>query len=413
MARPWSEAVFEAYLADWFSVILRWLHLITGIAWVGASLHFIWLDNSLEEPNEKDKAGGVKGELWSIHGGGIYNFSKYHLAPPSWPRVLHWSKWEAYTTWITGMLLMVAVYYLQSRSYLVGEGKWIKDDNVAVLGSLVYLASGVLVYEFLIRSPIRSRQALFVVFLITFVTLQCWLATRLFSDRAAFLHVGALLGTIMAGNVFLGIIPTQKRFVAAIQAGQVPDAVGASLAKQRSTHNNYFTLPVLFCMVSNHAPFLYGHPQNWLVLVSILAIVAYSRHFFNLRHRGVVDYRILVVAFAAFLGLAIWLGYDKLPSYDRDKPDETMIIDPSRAEAVVAQHCKVCHSLRPTYPGFFAPPAGVLMDNPDVYLSSAPQMLTAIRTGYMPLGNVTGMTKAEKDLVINWLETAAENRSAP
>ena len=143
--------MIEAYLAEWFSVILRWLHLITGIAWVGASLHFIWLDNSLEEPDEKDKAEGVKGQLWSIHGGGIYNFSKYSLAPPSWPRVLHWSKWEAYTTWITGMLLMVAVYYLQSTTYLVGTGKWLQDPGKAVLGSLGFLASGVQVYEFLIR----------------------------------------------------------------------------------------------------------------------------------------------------------------------------------------------------------------------------------------------------------------------
>lgn len=396
--------MFEAYLADWFSVIVRWLHLITGIAWVGASLHFIWLDNSLEEPAESGKANGVKGELWSIHGGGIYNFSKYSLAPPTWPRVLHWSKWEAYTTWITGMLLMVAVYYLQSTTYLVGPGKWLQDANTVIVGSLGFLASGVVVYEFLIRSPLRYQQGVLIALLVIFVVLQCWLSTRLFSDRAAFLHVGALLGTIMAGNVFLGIIPTQKKFVAAVQAGLEPDTAAAAVAKQRSTHNNYFTLPVLFCMISNHYPFLYGHSQNWLVLAFIIGIVAYARHFFNLRHRGIVDYRILGGSFAAFLGLAIWLGYDRLPLRDKAEALENMVIDVDAAEALVATHCQVCHSTKPTQPGFVAPPAGVLMDHPDVYLGSAQQMLTAMRTGYMPLGNVTGMRQTERELVISWLE---------
>ena len=404
--------VFEAYLVDWFSVIVRLLHLITGIAWVGASLHFIWLDNSLEEPDEKGKANGVKGELWSIHGGGIYNFSKYKLAPPSWPRLLHWSKWEAYTTWITGMLLMVAVYYLQSATYLVGPGKWLQDANNAVLASLGFLTSGILVYEFLIRSPLRYRPILFAILFLAFIVLQCWLATRLFSDRAAFLQVGALLGTIMAGNVFLGIIPTQKRFVAAVQAGREPNSMAAALAKQRSTHNNYLTLPVLFCMISNHYPFLYGHSQNWLVLAIILGIVAYTRHFFNLRHSGVVDYRIPATAFAALLGLATWLGYEKLPSSDDVESSAIRSIDSTAAEAIVASHCRVCHSAKPTQPGFVAPPAGVLMDDPEVYLNSAPQMLTAIRTGYMPLGNLTGMTLAEKELVISWLENEASRWSA-
>ncbi len=399
--------MIEAYLTEWFSVIVRWLHLIAGIAWVGASLHFIWLDNSLEAPEEQDKAEGVKGSLWSIHGGGIYNFRKYELAPPVWPKRLHWSKWEAYSTWITGTLLMVAIYYLQATTYLVGPGKWLQDPGLAVLGSLGFLASGVLIYEALIRSPLRFQTRLFAAILIAFVILQCWLASRLFSDRASFLHVGALLGTIMAGNVFLGIIPTQKRFVAAVQSGQVPDADAAALAKQRSTHNNYFTLPVLFCMVSNHSPFLYGHPQNWVILVCILGIVAYARHFFNLRHRGIVDYKILVTAFAAFLALATWLGFESFSPSARGVAEETSqvsAVDDAVALGIIDRHCRVCHSVSPTHPGFVAPPAGVLMDDPDVYRNSASQMLVAIRTGYMPLGNVTGMTQAEKDQVIGWLE---------
>ena len=391
----------EAYFVDWFSVIVRWLHLITGIAWIGASLHFAWLDNSLEEPDEDKKAQGIKGDLWAIHGGGIYNFNKYALAPPTWPSVLHWSKWEAYTTWITGSLLMVAVYYLQAQSYLVGSGKWIVDPNVAIAASVGYLLSGMLVYEALVRSPLRHQAMLFAGLLAVFIGLQCWLATKLFSDRAAFLHVGALMGTIMAGNVFLGIIPAQKKFVAAVHAGQGPDPAPAAFAKQRSMHNNYFTLPVLFCMISNHYPFLYGHSYNWVILIAIIAITAYARHFFNQRNRGIVDYSILVKAFVAFILLSGALGIER---YEQQRTSVAKDVAGGAAFALIDTHCAVCHSQTPTQPGFVVPPAGILMDDRDVILQSAAQMLTAVQTDYMPLGNLTGMTDDERAELVSWLQ---------
>lgn len=397
----------EAYLLDWFSVIVRWLHLITGIAWIGASLHFVWLDNSLEDPGEDKKAQGIKGDLWSIHGGGIYNFNKYTLAPPVWPGVLHWSKWEAYTTWLTGSLLIIAVYYLQAQSYLVGVDKWIADPGVAVAASIGYLLSGLLVYETLVRSPLRHQAALFALLIVLFIALQCWLATRLFSDRAAFLHVGALMGTIMAGNVFLGIIPAQKKFVAAVQAGEEPDPAPAAFAKLRSTHNNYFTLPVLFCMISNHYPFLYGHTYNWLVLIVIIAITAYARHFFNLRHRGITNYWVLVRAFIGFLALAIWLGADR---YVQQQAALSMQVADDAAFAIIDTHCTVCHAASPSHPGFAAPPAGILMEDRAAIFGSVPQMLTAVKTDYMPLGNLTGMTDAERQELVSWLEQQALQR---
>lgn len=396
----------EAYLIDWFSVIVRWLHLITGIAWIGASLHFVWLDNSLEPPANDKKADGVKGQLWSIHGGGIYNFTKYQLAPPTWPSILHWSKWEAYTTWITGTLLMVAVYYLQSQSYLVGNDKWVSDPMIAVVASIGYLASGVLVYEALIRSPLRHQTTVFLILLTVFICAQCYLATRLFSDRAAFLHVGALMGTIMAGNVFLGIIPAQKKFVAAVQAGDEPDPAPAAFAKQRSTHNNYFTLPVLFCMISNHYPFLYGHSYNYLILIAIIAITAYARHFFNLRHQGVVNHWILVRAFFGFLLLAGWLGYER---FAMQQATLALKVADDAAFELIDTHCTVCHAAQPTQPGFVAPPAGVLMDDRDAVLGAVDQMITAVSTDYMPLGNLTGMTQAERVELIAWLEQKRSN----
>ena len=391
----------EAYFLDWFSVIVRWLHLITGIAWIGASLHFAWLDNSLEEPSDEKKDQGVKGELWSIHGGGIYNFNKYVMAPPSWPPILHWSKWEAYTTWITGTLLMVAVYYFQAQSYLVGSEKWIVDPNIAIAASLGFLVSGVVFYETLIRSPIRHSVILFSGLITLFIGFQCWLATKLFSDRAAFLHVGALMGSIMAGNVFLGIIPAQKKFVEAVQSGQEPDPLPAAMAKHRSMHNNYFTLPVLFCMVSNHYPFLYGHTYNWIILISIISITAYARHFFNQRNRGVVDYSILVKAFLAFLVLSVILGYER---YQHQETSQALDVNDSAALALIDTHCVVCHSKTPSQPGFAVAPAGMMLDKRETIIQSAGQLLTATQTGYMPLANLTGMTEKERAELVSWLQ---------
>jgi uncharacterized membrane protein len=286
----------------------------------------------------------------------------------------------------------------------VGSDKWIADPNVAIAASVGYLLAGLLVYEALVRSPLRHQTLLFAGLLAVFIGLQCWLATKLFSDRASFLHVGALMGTVMAGNVFLGIIPVQKKFVAAIQAGQDPDPAPAAFAKQRSTHNNYFTLPVLFCMISNHYPFLYGHTYNWVILISIIAITAYARHFFNLRHRGVVDYSILIKAFIAFVLLASWLGVER---YEQEQAFLEMSMADGAAFTLINTHCAVCHSQTPTQPGFDAPPAGMLMDDQHVIEQSVSQMLTAVQTDYMPLGNLTGMTDDERTKLISWLEKKA------
>ena len=406
----------EAYITDWFSLIVRWIHLITGIAWIGASLHFIWLDNSLQEPPKWKKDKGIKGDNWSIHGGGIYEFNKYALAPPAWPATLHWSKWEAYSTWLSGTLLMVAVYYIQAQSYLVGPDNWISDPSLAVGASIGFLGLGLGFYELAVRSPLKHQPMLFAFIIVIYLTFLAWLATKLFSDRAAYLHVGAVMGTIMAGNVFLGIIPAQKYFVAAVERGLEPDADLAAFAKLRSTHNNYFTLPVLFCMISNHYPFLYGHEYNWLVLAYVMALMAYARHFFNLRHRGIIKPAILVRAFIAFLVAAVYLGYDKFPATMdvADMGDSARgasvpepVVDDERATYILAQHCVVCHAATPTFAGFAAPPAGVLMDELANVVGSAARIRTAVATNYMPLGNVTGMTEVERKDLLNWLDNVS------
>lgn len=392
-----------SYAVEWFSVIVRWLHLITGIAWIGASLHFVFLDNSLEEPSEEDKKAGVKGQVWAIHGGGIYNFSKYQLAPDSWPKNLHWSKWEAYTTWITGILLMIAVYYFQAQSYLVGPDNWITDPTMAIVGSLLFVFGGLGIYEIGLRTPLRNNEGVFAVFMGLVLFFACWLATQLFSDRAAFLHVGALMGSIMAGNVFLGIIPSQKRFVAAVEQGLQPSADDAAFAKQRSKFNNYFTLPVLFCMISNHYPFLYSHPLNWLILAWIIATTAWARHFFNLRHQGIVRVGILIQAFAAFLVLAVWLGYEQYEAQLKQQALAEQGVSETEVLAIVQQHCTNCHAIAPTHSGFAAAPAGIVLESLEQVRQHKAQVKTAVASGYMPLANMTGMTDEEKGMLLGWL----------
>lgn len=388
----------EAYIVDWFSLIVRWLHLITGIAWIGASFHFVWLDNSLQDPPQWKKDKGIKGDLWAIHGGGIYEFNKYNLAPPQWPVSLHWSKWEAYTTWITGSFLIVAVYYLRAQSFLVGPENWISDADTAIVASIGFLTLGVGFYELAVRSPLKHNALLFACILVLYLSLLSWLSVQLFSDRAAYLHVGAVMGTIMAGNVFLGIIPAQKVFVKAVEAGDEPDASLAAFAKLRSTHNNYFTLPVLFCMISNHYPFLYGHAYNWLILIYVMGVMAYARHFFNLRHRGEIRPSILIQAFLLFLILATYLGYERFSVVA-----STDIVSEAEVLKITEQHCTVCHSKTPTFPGFVAAPGGVVMDGISDIVDSRSRMQTAVSTNYMPLGNVTGMTAQERALLLAWL----------
>ena len=382
--------------------------MIAGIAWIGASLHFVWLDNSLTSSANSNLPEGVKGELWSIHGGGIYHFQKYHLAPPKWPSSLHWSKWEAYSTWITGTLLLLAVYYFKAQAYLVGPDKIISDPTVAIFASIAFLVGGVGVYEALVRSPLRNKSLLFAWFIGIYVAFSCWLSVLLFSDRAAFVHVGALMGTIMAGNVFLGIIPSQKKFVAAVQAGHEPDEKSALFAKQRSTHNNYFTLPVLFCMICIHYPFLYGHPLNWLILISIICITSYARHFFNLRHRGILNYWILVRSVLAFMGLAIFITYgDSVPHSEvRSKPQvqEQEVISDVAALKMIKEHCSVCHAKEPTYPGFYAPPGGIVLNDRQSVLISLSKSLSATQTKYMPLGNLTKMSDKQRDDLVLWMQ---------
>lgn len=390
----------EGLLADLLALLLRWLHLITGIAWIGASFYFVWLDNSLRPPPAHKDRDGIGGELWSFHGGGIYEVNRYRAGPPEMPAQLHWFYWEAYSTFLTGIALLTVVYYLRADTYLLG-GPWLSEPWHAVTASVAFIVGGVACYEILLRTPIAGRLGLFMLCLVPVIALQCWLATRLFPGRAAFLHVGMLLGSAMVANVFIGIIPPQRAFVRAVERGSEPPVAGLARAKLRSVHNNYFTLPVLFCMISNHYPQLYGHELSWLLLLAIIVLSAWARHFFNLRHRGIRRPAILLGALSGFLLLAAALAWEQRLSA-RSEPS-TAMPDSAGVATLVTTHCAVCHGMEPSWPGFSAPPQGLVLETPEDLRLSGSRSTAALASRYMPLGNVTGLGDRERDQLLSWL----------
>lgn len=390
------------FITDVLSLVVRWLHVITGIAWVGASFYFIWLDNSLQEAPEWKQQRGIKGDLWSFHGGGIYEVAKYKLGPAEMPKTLHWFYWEAYSTWLTGMLLLLLVYYLQVSTYLLPPDGPIKQPLIGIAVSLAFIASGYVGYELLLRAGLAARPLQFALYVALMLAVLSRLSVELFNDRAAWLHMGIVVGTIMVANVFFGIIPPQRRFVQQMEAGVEPEAAPLAMAKLRSTHNNYFTLPVLFCMISNHYPFLYGHRYNWLILILVMAITATARQFFNLRHKGIYRPSILAACAAAFIVLMGVIGWDSQRSSSAATTSSLSDLD---AMALVTQHCSGCHATTPTFPGFAAPPLGVVLTSPDEVRLHAEKARQALLANYMPLGNLSGLTPAQRQQLVGWLDS--------
>ncbi len=281
-----TAAFLDPYVTDWLNLLLRWLHVIAAMAWIGASFYFVLLDQSLREPKSKDDIrDGVGGELWEVHGGGFYHVKKYKVAPPVLPDHLAWFKWEAYTTWLSGFALMVVLYYFNASAYLIDPSVADLSSWEAVAISIALLVAAWLVYDGLCRVLVGRDAALWTLILVL-TTIAAWGCIQLFQPRAAFLQVGAMLGTIMAGNVFFNIIPAHWELINAKKAGREPDPTPGIVAKQRSVHNNYLTLPVLFTMLSGHFAFVYGATRAWLVLILIMLLGVLARVFFNLRHQG-------------------------------------------------------------------------------------------------------------------------------
>ena len=395
----------EAYIVDWLSLLTRWLHLISGIAWIGASFYFVMLDNSLSQPkNPDDTKRGVFGELWAVHGGGFYISQKFLTGPKGEPLTenLHWSKWEAYTTWLSGIALLALIYWLGASSYLIDRSVMALSPPAAIAISIASLAGGWFVYDGLCRL-LEGKENVLAALVFVFIMACAWALFHVFSARAAYIHVGAIIGTIMVANVFFHIIPGQKRMVADIRAGRDPDPRPGIIGKQRSVHNTYFTLPVLFVMISNHYPMTYSHPQGWLVLGVVMLAGVLIRQFFVLRHSGNVKWALPAAGVALLAGVAVAIA-PKIADSGGDR------VTFANVQGVLKERCLQCHASQPTQPGFAQPPKGVLLETPEQVAANAPKIAETVGNKYMPIGNLTQMTDNERALIATWFAQGAATR---
>ncbi len=388
----------EAYALEWLNLLLRWLHVITGIAWIGASFYFVWLDNHLEAPlKASDIQRDVSGELWAVHGGGFYHAEKFRARPPAIPERLHWFKWEAYWTWLSGFALLIIVYYVGADIHLIDRSVADISRGAAIAIGLGCIAAGWLVYDVLCKSPLaRNNNALSLV-LFALLCGTAWGLTQVFGGRGAYIHFGAMLGTIMVANVAMVIMPSQRAMVRAAEQGTDPDPRFGIAGKQRSVHNTYFTLPVLFVMMSSHYAFTFGHRYNWALLIALSLAGALIRVWFVDRHKGQQSPLTLIAA-AVLLSLVVWAGMPAVQIAAK-----TTGSDYTRVQAIIAQRCTVCHAANPLQPGIAAAPKGVIFESETQIRSQAVLIAQqSATTRVMPPGNLTQMTEDERALIARW-----------
>ncbi|NML43641.1 urate hydroxylase PuuD [Ramlibacter sp. G-1-2-2] len=397
----------ESYFLDWANLLLRWLHVITAIAWIGSSFYFVFLDSSLVPPaDDKLKSEGVTGELWAVHGGGFYHPVKYAVSPPKLPPHLHWFFWEAYSTWLSGFALFTVVYLWNASTFLVDKSLMPWAPGAAIAVALSFLVVFWMLYDGICQvfGQRRNGDAIVGALVLVLVCIASWLACHWFAGRAAFLLVGAMIATSMSANVFFWIIPGQRKVIKSIEAGQKPDPIHGWRGKQRSVHNTYFTLPVLFAMLSNHYGFLYASKQNWLVLIVMMFAGAAIRQFFVMRHgyklgRNAHPAGYALVGVAVIAGTIAWLAPD---SAALGAKPELAQADFSHVQKVVEQRCYMCHS---------GPAAmkNVRLDSADGIKQHAQAVYQqAVVAKTMPLNNATQITDSERALIGQWFESGAK-----
>ncbi|MFL6698221.1 MAG: urate hydroxylase PuuD [Vitreoscilla sp.] len=415
-----------SYFLDWANLLLRCAHVVTAIAWIGASFYFVLLDNSLSKPESDDLQGkGVDGEMWAVHGGGFYHSNKYMLAP-RWrplPQNLHWSYWESYSTWLTGFGLLTVLYLFNAGSFLIDRNVHAWEPSAAIAAVLSFLVVFWLLYDTICRTLGRGKHGDLQVGLLVFslVVFAAWAACHLFAGRAAFLLVGAMMATAMTANVFFWIIPGQRKVVAQLRAGQEPDRIHGIRGKQRSVHNTYFTLPVIFAMLSNHYGWLYQGANNWLVLVSVMLAAALIRHSFVSRHKAHVlgqrtPWEHAIVGVALVLSVTIWrmpvpaivpvgeVGVPTTPAAAASTA--TASAEPkaptfANVKAVFDQRCVLCHNAQ-------VQNKGVELDRPELIKQHAQEVFQqAVLLKQMPLNNATSITDQERDLIRRWYDAGA------
>ena len=395
----------QAYVLDWLSLLIRWFHITAGIAWIGASFFFVWLDDHLDRRvTVAEESRGINGRLWSVHGGGFYHNEKYLTGPVGEPlsNDLHWFYWEAYSTWISGMAMLAVVYWAGASTFLVDKSVMDLSPAAAIGISIGSIVAGWFIYDALCKIFEKNEFALWTSIGI-FLLLADWGLFHVFGARAAYIHVGAIIGTIMVWNVFFIIIPGQRKVVAQIRAGETPDSRPGALGKQRSVQNTYFTLPVLFIMISNHYPMTYSGPYGWLVLAGISITGVLVRRFYVLTHFKKFVYALPI---AAMVLLAV-IAYAIAPHVSTAAT--TASVPYATVAPIVAERCAVCHAAHPTYAGFATAPAGVLLDTPDHIVANAKLIRAqAVDTHAMPLGNLTNITDAERAKLGAWIDAGAK-----
>lgn len=393
----------ESYILDWLQLILRSLHIITGIAWIGASFYFVWLDNHLRKPQSPElKKKGVDGELWAVHGGGFYNPQKYMVAPPELPQDLHWFYWESYSTWMSGFALFIVVYLVNAKTMMIDARVAEMSAPMAISAALAVFVCGWLIYDLICRF-FRTQEKTAGLLIAILVALTAYVTCHVFAARAAFLITGAMMATIMSANVFFWIIPGQRKVIADMRAGRPVDPIYGQRGKQRSVHNTYFTLPVLFSMLSNHFNMITSHESQWLLLILMMICGVLIRHYFVARHRGHNQWWLMAAATTILIAVGTWLAPAAKPALTANSGEHAY--PPSLSDVVVIfkSRCEPCHSDHPTMMAEAA--KGLSFSDPNTIVTNAAAIyLQVVQQKAMPLGNVTEMTEAERDVVKRWIE---------
>lgn len=396
-------------LIVWGENFLRWLHVIAGVAWIGSSFYFMHLDYSLKQkPGLPERA---YGEAWQVHGGGFYHMVKYLVAPARMPDELTWFKWEAYATWFSGLGMMVVVYYFAASLTMIDPRVMSLTPTTAIAISVAMLVAGWVIYDLLCRSPLGDNEAALSAVGFVFIVACAWAFTQIFSARGAYMQIGALIGTIMAANVLMVIIPGQRKVIADLVAGKTPDAVYGKRGKQRSTHNNYLTLPVIFVMISNHYPLAYATRYSWVILALVIVMGAVIRHFYNTRHKGLGDpwwaWGVAIVC----AGLMIWLSTLGPAQGRRVEPAGGAPVRFAAVEEIIVSRCSMCHAAEPVWDGIRVTPKGIRLDTPaDIRAHTRQIAINAVWSSAMPPSNLTGITEEELRVLASWIASGGSAR---
>ena len=392
-------------MIDWLDLIVRWIHIIVGIAWIGTSFYFNWLDSRLDREIEKE---GVEGELWSVHSGGFYNINKLKGPPKKFPKELHWFKWEAYTTWISGFVLLIIVYYLNAEGIMIDKNINDITPLTAIFISILFLLGSWIIYDFLCKTKLIDNTFFFSIICLIIASIVSYALTKIYGSRAAYIHVGACLGTIMAANVFRIIIPSQQDMVNAALNNKEPNLQKGISAKNRSIHNNYITLPVLFIMISSHFSFTYGAVNNWLILVVLSLAGILTRHYFNLRNKK--QYKVWILPSAALIMFFLMI-FSSLSMFDNDKKQMSTsleLVSFNEVQNIIKYRCGTCHAKNPTFEGIEVAPKGVIYDTANDIIKNIKLIKAqAVDSEIMPPNNLTGITNQEREKLRIWIEQGA------